>query len=117
MPYIIGHKIYCLKKRIQRFKRGYADEDWWDLDMHYLNLMPKLLYTLANTGCSYPNGTTPEEWKNTLYRMANLLERALYESTKACDSLDGYEKSGNISQECMNEHFDLMKKWYFDLWD
>ena len=33
------------------------------------------------------------------------------------DSLDGYEKSDNISQECMNEHFDLMKKWFFDLWD
>ena len=39
-----------LKSKIQRFIRGYADEDVWQMDYWFINIIPKMLRQLRDKG-------------------------------------------------------------------
>ncbi len=77
------NKVKELKNKIkwalQRVKRGYSDYDVYDVDMWFLDIMPRMLEQLKNTTHSaplLPNTTTEtchEEWKKILDRMIFLL--------------------------------------------
>ena len=122
---IIGFRIrkwiFDLENRFQRFKNGYAYSDAWDTDSWYANYMPKLLRHMADKGMGYPHGTTPEEWHDILYKMADLIEKAEYEVNDAWINDDGsigdWQYHCKLGKKYKDEHFDMMKKWFFDLWD
>ena len=96
----------------QRFKREYLDSDYWNFNTWYLLTASKLLRQWTNKGVSYPAllvGKWQKDEKkrhDTLIYMAELLKKAVYE-----------EYDGWLSDMTPEEHFDLIKKYFFDMWD
>ena len=64
---------YNLKYRCQRFIRGYADEDIWNLDLWFIEAMKKLLREFIKRNNGYPSDLTEEEWYEILTTMIKLL--------------------------------------------
>ena len=68
-----------IKNIIQRARHGYSDNDVYNVDMWFLNIMPKILKQLRDTTISAPllpntdENTCHEEWRNILSRMIFLL--------------------------------------------
>ena len=59
-----------LKSKIQRFIRGYADEDVWQMDYWFINIIPKMLRQLRDKGMGYPSKLkSKEEWHDELNKM------------------------------------------------
>lgn len=61
------------KMHAQRASRGWADEDWWNLDTHLCHHLGRLLIASAEHGLSFPNGTTRDEWAASLRRHGGAL--------------------------------------------
>lgn len=74
---MITYKIKSIKNKIkmvyQREKRGYADQDVWNIDCWFLDIMPKMLKQLKETSHGYPATLTEKEWSDILDRMVFLL--------------------------------------------
>ena len=136
MWFKIKDKLYKFKMACQRFKRGYSDSDCWNFNTWYLLTAPKLLRRWADKGVSYPALLDKEwqenekKWHDTLIYMAELLEKADYEEydgwlndmspeeyRKMDDFEDEFQKHHEIAKEYIDEHFDLIKKYFFDMWD
>lgn len=69
-----------IKWTIQRARRGYSDDDVWNIDSWFLEIMPKMLKQFRDTSQSAPflpkttDETRHEEWKNIIGRMIFLLQ-------------------------------------------
>lgn len=102
-----------LKYAWQRATKGYCDCDRWDLDQFYSRLFYNSLSEFAERTNSYydANGMTYKDWQNTIKNMA--------ERFKAI--ADQQENSSFITPDELvkekDEAFELLKKWYFHLWD
>lgn len=64
-----------IKKAIQRAKKGYCDEDLWDIGYWFLNTVPKMLDEFANQTIGFPGyfltdgedeDVAFEKWKNII---------------------------------------------------
>ena len=55
-----------VKWRRQRAWRGWADMDWWSLDVHMCWHVGALLLAMAEGGFTCPADREPGEWKNEL---------------------------------------------------
>ena len=64
MYYTIKYKI---KKVYQRFTKGYADEEWWNLDLYTAEFLIPRLKELRDNGHCYPQEfKTRKRWKKEL---------------------------------------------------
>lgn len=73
----IRHTFDNFRAAWQRATRGYSVSDVWDIDHHWLRLMPAMLRELAEKGQSYPGREpfeTPEKWESWLNEQADILE-------------------------------------------
>ena len=65
---------YKLRRTIQRATRGYADEDVWNMDIWFLEIVPKMLRQLGGEkSMSFPGREpwdTPEKWSAELEHIA-----------------------------------------------
>ena len=72
---------YKLRRTIQRATRGYADEDVWNMDMWFLETIPKMLRQLGSEkSVSFPGCVpweTPEKWHAELEYIARGFEELL----------------------------------------
>ena len=67
----------------QRITRGYADIDWWDMDVHISRLLVQMLRKLADEGMGYPGNEefpTPESWKDYLYKIIYYLNYSMQDN-------------------------------------
>ena len=64
---------FDLKMRCQRFKKGYADIDTWNLDGFLEETFRKMLMQFKEEHNGYPPNLTPEKWNEILDRMIFLL--------------------------------------------
>ena len=130
------------KYAYQRITKGYCDTDLWNLDYYLICLLSEALKEFSETTYSYPMNLTEEEWRQKLLEMSNHFsniseytnndinnraEKSFddYWDSKGTDKEDKlYNNWIEISKDAFkfreeekNKAFDMIKEWFFDLWD
>ena len=117
-----------IKRRFQRGRYGICLYDVWDLDSYMLQVFENGINELKNNHNGYPASLTSEEWENTLSKIEELIKIIKTEGVD-CEEANKYYNSNSelwfkavqewekYRQESLEELCDLMKKWFFDLWD
>lgn len=120
----ISDKWWNFRKRCQRFQRGYAWGDIWDMDVWFINTMTPMLQHLLNTHHGNPATITNKEWELILQEMIDCL--ALMDENKAQEYLniadDDYSAESRnrvdeLTKEKKNRFFELFSEWFYCLWD
>jgi len=123
--YRIKDSISDLKFRCQRFLRGWADIDCWDIDYWFLNTIVPMLTYLKNNLHSHPVDITEEEWKSILEKMIECFTEA---NEDTCSHKNRYEeeymrylneyysmlRSGKLSSGIENKHSEISDKYLSD---
>lgn len=120
----------ALKSKIQRFIRGYADEDVWQMDYWFINIIPKMLRQLRDKGRGYPSKfKSKEEWDNELNKMIYYLEQSNpldnkeeneYSSDENFEPKKFIQKELEIQKQkdkTKNKFFNLFSEYFWELWD
>ena len=111
---------FDLKMRYQRFKKGYADIDTWNLDGFLEETFRKMLIQFKEEHNGYPPNLTPEKWEEILDRMIFLLgEMNEYTCSKKTDlgsTIKEMKEKYDYMVKCKNEFYDLMKEHHYQLW-
>ena len=130
----INYKIDRLwdnfRVRCQRFKRGWAYGDVWDLDVWFMHTVKPMLIHLRDHGIGIPNELYIDcenervNWENTLTEMITCLELMDEDATRehldisdSDYSFESYQKTNDFMEENKNRFFELFSKYFFDLWD
>lgn len=126
---IIQDIWYNLRGRCQRFKRGYAYGDVWDMDHWFMRTVRLMLIHLRTYGDSFPMEFEDRDaWCAVLDKMINCLdfmdEDKVYAFLGFVEIKD-YQRmtSDDLRQvrEIMAENktlfFELFSKHFYDLWD
>ena len=117
-----------IKIRFLRGRHGVTYYDSWDLDSYLLQVLENGLEILKERKWGHPGRLTAEEWDNILNRMFELVKIIQIEGVD-CEEAEKYydhdmdqwykevQKWEEYRQECLEELCDIMKEWFFDLWD
>jgi len=120
----IREKWWEFRQRCQRFKRGFAWGDVWDMDAWFISTAKPMLEHLLKKHWGHPCNIENEEWEAILQEMIGCLE--LMDEDKAQAHLgiaeddysaESYKKVGELMEEKKNRFFELFSKWFFNLWD
>ena len=113
--------------RRQRFQRGYASCDVWEMRTWFIKTVKPMLQDLSihRTGC--PAELTDEGWGMILDEMVGLLELMdIWDDTAVKEkyaipgedtSYETQEKISLLQKEATEQFFSLFSKWFWDLWD
>lgn len=95
-----------IKWGFQRFKRGYCDMDWWNIDAWFFRNLEGLLSNLAKYSISYPaDCESHEAWVKELNSI--IVKLHLFNSS------DGITNAYELGQEVL----EWFSRRCFDLWD
>ena len=122
---------YDLSCRYQRFKRGYAWSDVWNMDWWFKRTAKPMLIHLRDHGIGVPNklyldGAENERaaWEAILTEMVECLElmdednaRQLLGIADDDHSAESYNKLWDFIEGKKNRLFELFSEHYFSLWD
>lgn len=124
------YDVGSLRARIQRFKRGWAYGDVWDMDVWFIRTVKPMLTHLRDHGIGIPGEFCAGEngnriyWENTLTEMISCLELMDEDNAEKYlgisddnRSVESYKKVHDLMEENKNRFFELFSKYYFDLWD
>ena len=128
-------KTYNLRKRIQRFIRGYAYSDVWDIDAWFMENIKPMLIHLRDHGMGIPMDLYQEDaenerekWEAVLTEMINCLNNMDdnkvkeqfgtdtsfgFKALSRQDYLDMHE----IMEKNKNRFFELFSKYFYTLLD
>ena len=119
-----------LKSKIQRFIRGYADDDVWQMDYWFIKIIPKMLRQLRDKGMGYPSKfKSKEEWHDELNKMIYYLEQSNpldnkeeneYSTDKNFEPEKFLQRELEIQKqknEMKDKFFELFSKYFYELWD
>lgn len=127
----ISDFLYDFRRRCQRFKRGYAYSDVWDIDVWFMHTVKPMLIHLRDYGIGIPvefvnegSNSSRIYWENTLTEMISCLELmdedAAREHLGIPDSdwsFESYKMTNDLMEENKNRFFELFSKYFFALWD
>lgn len=122
---------YDFRRRCQRFKRGYAYSDVWDIDFWFKRTIKPMLVHLRDHGIGIPwelyNHEDENEridWENILTEMIECLdlmdEDNVQEHLGIADddhSIESYQKVTELMDANKDRFFELFSKWFYCLWD
>ena len=120
----LSNKWRNFRKRCQRFKRGYAWSDVWNMYDWFIDTNKSMLEHLLYTHQGYPCGIDNKEWEAILQEMIDCL--ALMDENKAQEYLniadDDYSAESRnrvdeLTKEKKNRFFELFSEWFYCLWD
>ena len=118
---------YALKRfkfRCQRFVRGWAEEDTWDIAAWFIDSMKGILPEFQKNNNGYPwDMMSEEEWDKTLLRMIYLLDGMTEEGAAA----QLYGEGANMTtdrwmiakehrRKCTEEFLHLFSTYFNELW-
>jgi hypothetical protein len=121
--------LYNFKCKCQRFKRGYAYGDVWDMDQWFTSTAKPMLIHLRTHGCSYPcEFNSRDEWCAVLDEMIKCLEFMEEDKVYAFLGFVEYEDYCRMTTEDIkeayemrennkNKFFELFSKYFYNLWD
>ena len=118
-------------RRCQRFKRGYAYSDVWDIDFWFMRTIKPMLIHLRDHGIGIPwdlyNHDDENEridWENILTEMVECLDLMDEDNAQkylgiADDdySVESYKKVNDFMYEKKDRFFELFSKHFYSLWD
>ena len=117
------------RQRCQRFKRGYAYADVWDMDQWFMRTVRLMLIHLRDHGNSFPmEFNTRDEWWSVLNEMINCLN---FMDEDIARSFLGFGEIGDWKRMTEEDHkhvykimaenkirfFELFSKYFYNLWD
>ena len=103
----LKHYFREIKWGFQRFKRGYCDPDWWDIDLWFFHTLEKLLSNLAEHSISYPSDCESHEaWVEELN---NIIEKL--------HNINNSYKDIQSEYKLQQEILEWFSRRCFDLWD
>lgn len=120
---------YELRTRCQRFIRGYAWADVWDMDIWFMRTVKPMLIHLRDHGIGFPGEFYNEEgsrkqWEDVLTEMINCMELMDEDNVERHLGIDLYDyshesylKVRNCMDENKNRFFELFSKYFYHLWD
>ena len=116
-------KCRKVKWRYQRFIRGWADEDTWDIDWWFIKTLSPMLKKFKEDNDSNPFKFSEEEWDTILDNMIYYLEgmneegavKQLY-GEGANLTVDDYKEISNHMTHSKEEFFKLFTQYFYDLW-
>jgi hypothetical protein len=128
----------------QRARWGFSSYDVWDMDSYLADLLRDMFAYLAKHHCSHPYELSPSEWQQTLINIsecfaqynrdfpqpayeayAKAYHRTYRNGWVTAEAPDEYVKAWRDEErkiyeykmQKLKEGFDLMYKWYPNLWD
>ena len=108
-----------IRRFIERGRKGFCNEDLWSFDNWLSGLIARGLREFKKNCYSYPNDIDNwDEWMSVLDEMIECFE----EQTRGISnflpsSLETYKKRKAHQREKLHKGFELLKKYYYDLWD
>lgn len=116
---------YNFKVRCERFKRGYAYADIWNMDGWFIHTVEPMLRHLRKTHFGYPcvdEAFTNEDWENILDQMIyhlHLMDEDNVENElfNGDCGIDGYLDLYKVKEEHREKFFELFSKYFYCLWD
>ena len=124
LKFLIKEAKYNLRKRIQRFKHGYSDEDVWNMDTWFVETIIPMLHQLKTRGIGTPAYLTEDEWHDILDQMLNHLYFMNEDNVVKFLGLypyptttEDYKRINEILLDHKNKFFELFSKYFYDLWD
>jgi hypothetical protein len=133
--FFIREKIFNIKVRCQRFMRGYAYSDVWDIDAWFMTNIKPMLIHLRDHGIGIPmdlyqEGVENERaaWEEVLTEMITCLdymeEDFVLEKLGFYDgdgyktmTKEDYEAVNNMMESNKNRFFELFSEHFYSLWD
>lgn len=141
-----GRLFRCIRWAYQRIKKGYCDQDMWDLGDYYIVLMHNSIKEFADNTNSYPmplpsenpsfvhaikidseEDLLLENWKNILYGIARDLELGCDGNTWDYNEMywkddDTFDKEAAFAdlkkkEEHRNRALNGIKEYFDHLWD
>ena len=116
-------KCRKLKWRCQRFIRGWADEDTWDIDRWFIKTLSPILKKFKENNDSHPFKLSEEEWDTILDNMIYYLEGMNEEGAVnqlygegANLTVDDYKEISNHMATSKEKFFELFVQYFYDLW-
>ena len=121
--YSFINKCRKLKWRRQRFIRGWADEDTWDIDWWFIKTLSPILKKFKEDNDSHPFELSEEEWDKTLDDMIYYLDgmnedgavNQLYGEGENL-TVDNYKEISNHMATSKEKFFELFVQYFYDLW-
>ncbi len=107
LPYLHKNIIYFF----QRGFRGWADCDTWSLDTYLDKVIRDSVEYLRVNKHGYPMDLTEEKWDDILHRISFLADRHL-----GMIEMD-FEYTKKEYDETTKELFELLSKYWVNLWD
>lgn len=108
--------VYDLKMKVQRFNRGWADADSYEIDEWFIRTMKPMLKNLHDNLTGYPYGSSEDEWRRILNEMHDLLGKM--DKDGCWDACGGdYALAKEEMEKNKKKFFELFAKHFYDLWD
>ena len=128
----------------QRARWGFSEYDVWDLDAYLADLLKDMFAFWAKHQHSHPYNVTAEEWQQTLINISECFAQynrefpqpayeafkkaTIREKEKGCVTVEAPDgllqdwreeerKIHEYKMQKLKEGFDLLYKWYPNLWD
>lgn len=115
---------FNFRQRCQRFRRGYASSDVWDLDHWFISTLKPMLTDMLKTYNSHSGEITAEEWEAILREMIDCLTLmdadAAQKALGLTDvewSVEKHQRTKATMEENKKRFFELFEKWFYNLWD
>ena len=123
--------MYNLKCKWQRFRRGYAYSDVWDISQWFIDTMKPMLTYLRDNCCGCPpefydaENDSADAWRNVLTEMIDCLEFMYEDNVRSYLGFDDwrdmtpddYGRVHQIMDNNKNRFFELFGEYFYDLWD
>ena len=122
--YFLQSLFARIKWRCQRFLRGYACADVWEMDRWFIRTLKPMLQSLLEHHNGYPSELTEEEWDAILQEMISCIGLMDEDSAKVhlgVSKDDFSSQSYELIHQCMYDNkrrfFELFERWFYCLWD
>lgn len=112
-----------IRRFIERGRKGYCAEDLFSWDYFFSDLIVKSLTEFKKNVQSYPSeDITWEEWLSTIDEIIECFAEQKRSSDNVINDLGHLDKSlftkrVNHKKAKLNRGFELLEKYYYDLWD
>ncbi len=112
--------IRTIRRAIERMRKGYCYEDLWQFDSWLSTLIARGLREFKENCHGYPNDIDDwDEWMSTLDEMIECFEELPREIDNhlSGDFMAWYNRRMEVKRQKLHRGFELLEKYYFDLWD
>jgi len=111
-------------KAIQRFwergRKGYCYEDLWEFDNWLSALISRGLREFKQNCHTYPNDCTDwEQWEKIQDEMIECFEEQLRNTDNLLreGGMGSYDKAKTNRKKKLHRGFELLERYYYDLWN